>query len=266
VRVTAPAQKHPSGIVDIHSHILWGLDDGVRSMDESLRMLSDAAAAGTAHIVATPHANDEFHFDPAIISERIAELQIASAGSLRIHRGCDFHLSAQNIEDALHNPAKYTINGGPYLLVEFPDMFISPASEHILGRLRESGMIPVITHPERNLVLQRDLARVKRWAAAGYLVQVTGLSLLGRFGKAARESAWALIESGAAHIVASDAHDPEDRHARLDEVRTAVAERAGNEAAEMLFENNPGAVITGAPVMVSPPLPRPRRKWYRFGR
>ncbi|MGA3023404.1 MAG: CpsB/CapC family capsule biosynthesis tyrosine phosphatase [Bryobacteraceae bacterium] len=252
-------------MIDIHSHILRGVDDGVRTLEESVAILRDAAGAGTTDIVATPHANDEFRFDPHLIGSRIAELRSLAEKLPRIHRGCDFHLSASNIEDALQNPAKYTINGHRYLLVEFPDMFISPATEQILSLLAGRGMTPVITHPERNPVLHRDIARLSRWAAQGYLLQVTALSLLDRFGKAARESAWELIECGAAHIVASDAHHPDDRHARLDEAYRVVTARAGEERAAMLFVVNPGAVVEGREVMSSTPLARPR-KWYQLGR
>jgi protein-tyrosine phosphatase len=251
-------------VIDIHSHVLWGIDDGVRTLDESLAILRDAASAGTADIVATPHANDEFKFDPDLIDSRIAELRSRPEKLPRIHRGCDFHLSASNIEDALRNPAKYTIDGKRYLLVEFPDMFISPATEQILGLLAGRGMTPVITHPERNPVLVRDVGRLRGWAERGYLVQVTALSLLDRFGNAARETAWELIESGAAHVVASDAHHPDDRHARLDEAYRAVVARVGEDRAAMLFVVNPGAVVEGFEVMSS--LVERPRKWYRFWR
>jgi len=149
--------------------------------------------------------------------------------------------------------------------VEFPDMFISPATEQILSRLAGGGMTPVITHPERNPVLRRDMARLGMWAARGYLLQVTALSLLDRFGKSAREAAWELVESGLAHVVASDAHHPADRHARLDEAYRAVAARVGEERAEMLFVANPGAVVEGYEVMASSQVERPR-KWYQFWR
>jgi protein-tyrosine phosphatase len=252
-------------MIDIHSHVLWGVDDGVRTLEESVAILRDAAAAGTTAIVATPHANDEFKFDPDLIGSRIAELRGRPERLPRIYSGCDFHLSASNIEDALRNPAKYTINGKRYLLVEFPDMFISPATEQILALLAGRGMTPVITHPERNPALRRDIARLRGWAERGYLLQVTALSLLDRFGNSARESAWELVESGAAHVVASDAHHPEDRHARLDDAYRAVAARAGEERAEMLCVVNPGAVVEGYEVMPSSPLERPR-KWYQLWR
>ena len=119
------------GFTDIHSHILYGVDDGAKTLEESLGMLQLAAASGTTDIVATPHVNGQFEFDPELIDERIAELSARSA--VRIHRGCDFHLEAENIEDAIANPDKYTINNRGYLLVEFPDLSIFTSTDEILS-------------------------------------------------------------------------------------------------------------------------------------
>ena len=160
----------------------WGLDDGVTSLEESLALLRDAYAAGTTDLVATPHCNGEFRFDPELVDRRIAELRSQPDLIPRLHRGCDLHLSARNIEEALRNPSKYTVNGKRYLLVEFPDVFVSSAMDRILARLADHAMTPVITHPERNPALQADPIRVTRWAEAGWLIQITAQSLLGRFG------------------------------------------------------------------------------------
>jgi len=252
-------------MIDVHSHILWGLDDGVKSLEESLAVLRDAYAAGTTDIVATPHSNDQFRFEPETIDARISELRAQPDRIPRVHRGCDFHLSAQNIQEALDNPRKYTVNGKCYLLVEFPDLFVSPAMEGILAQLAARGMTPVITHPERNPALQADTARVKKWAASGWLVQVTALSLRGRFGAMAMKVAWDLIETGTAHILASDAHDPKDRHAKLDEARNAVTARFGEDRAEMLLVSNPAAVIHGYDAERAMPF-TPPRKWFQFWR
>ena len=111
-------------MIDIHSHILPGLDDGPESVDESVAMLRIAAEAGTTDIVATPHSNLDYSFDPEQISERIAELSEAAGPAPHIHRGCDFLLSYDNIQDALANPTRYTINHRGYLLVEFSDLLI----------------------------------------------------------------------------------------------------------------------------------------------
>src|SRR5689334_22914850 len=114
-------------MIDIHSHILWGVDDGAATLDESLKMLGIAAASGTTDIVATPHASSAFPLNSAVLLSRYEELESRHTGLPRIHRGCDFHLSAGNIQDALQNPTKYTINAGRYLMVELPETF-SPAS------------------------------------------------------------------------------------------------------------------------------------------
>jgi len=98
-------------MVDIHSHVLWGMDDGAPTIEVSLEMLRVAADAGTTDIVATPHSNAEFEYQPALIAERIEELTRKTGGKPRIHRGCDLHLSFDNIVEAIATPGKYSING-----------------------------------------------------------------------------------------------------------------------------------------------------------
>src|ERR1700683_4597300 len=97
-------------MVDIHSHVLWGMDDGAPTIEVSLEMLRVAAAAGTTDIVATPPSNGEFEYQPALIAERIEELTRQTGGAPRIHRGCDLHLSFDNIVEAVENPAQFSIN------------------------------------------------------------------------------------------------------------------------------------------------------------
>lgn len=147
--------------VDIHAHILHGLDDGARSLEESCAMLAMAAAGGTTDIVATPHANSRYPWDPARVDARLAELDERSP--LRVHRGCDFRLQPDTIEDALAHPAKYTINGRSYLLVEFPELSLFSHTEHVLERLIDVGLAPVITHPERHRSLPGRHADLAHW-------------------------------------------------------------------------------------------------------
>src|SRR5438132_10850962 len=112
-------QSDPIGLMDIHSHILWDLDDGAQNPEQSFVMLNMAAANGTTDIVATPHANREYIYRPELIAERVAELRESFPELPRIHTGCDFHLNVANINDGPKNPHKYTINGLNYLLVDF---------------------------------------------------------------------------------------------------------------------------------------------------
>lgn len=239
-------------MVDIHSHVVWGVDDGAPSIEVSLHLLRDAAAAGTTRIAATPHSNGEFFYDKPLIEERIAQLNENMGGKLQVVRGCDLHLSFDNVVEAIGDPKKFSLNGTRYVLVEFSDFTIPSSMDGVLDRFLANDLVPVLTHPERNPILQRDEKRVPKWVDMGCLVQVTALSILGGFGKSAHESAHRLLSKGLVHIVASDAHDPVRRHARLDESRSAVASRYGDAAATLMFETNPGRILDGKIVADGP--------------
>ena len=235
-------------MVDIHSHVVWGLDDGATDIEQSLSMLRAAAASGTTDIVATPHSNAEFTYQAELLEERMRELALRTGGTPRIHRGCDFHLSFDNIDEVLQGLGRYSINGKQYLLVECPDFHVGKHTEKVLQRLIDSGVVPIVTHPERNPVLQEDLSRVEEWVELGCLVQVTALSISGGFGRKAGGTASRLLARGLVHVVASDAHDPEHRHPRLDEAYGIVRSRYGEEEADTLFTHNPQAIIDGVPL------------------
>jgi protein-tyrosine phosphatase len=252
-----------TGYVDIHSHILYGVDDGARTREQSVKMLEVAFQAGTSDIVATPHANGHYAFTPTAIAEQIAELSADTA--VRIYPGCDFHLEFENIEDALAHPTKYTINHKTYLLVEFPDFGIFSETDAILARLIDGGMAPIITHPERNRELQRRLDDIARWVRLGCYVQVTAGSYTGTFGRGAKRCASELMQRGLTHFVASDAHDVHFRSPSLSEAYSLLAEEWGEQLIRPLFVENPRAVLTGDAVNVERRSHHARRRaWYRF--
>lgn len=234
-------------MIDIHSHVLPGIDDGAATIEVSLEMLRLAGQHGTTDIVATPHANLEYRFDGERNEALRAELMSRSDSGVRVHLGCDFHLAFENIEDALRHPRKYTINGGNYLLVEFSDLIIFKTTSDIFGNLLGAGMIPVITHPERNLLLQQRLKEIREWVGMGCGIQVTAQSLLGDFGSKARKFSETLMDEGLVHVIASDAHDPVRRPPVLDKARDEVAGRWGERTAALCLSMNPGAVLSGLP-------------------
>jgi protein-tyrosine phosphatase len=255
-------------MIDIHSHVVWGLDDGATDMEQSLSMLRAAANSGTTDIVATPHSNAEFSYQADLLEERIRQLSACTGGKPRIYRGCDFHLSFDNIDDLLERPAKYSINGKQYLLVECPDFHVGKHTEKVLQRLIDCGIVPVVTHPERNPVLQRDLSRLEEWVELGCLVQVTALSISGGFGRTACAAAGRLLDQGLVHVVASDAHDPQYRHARLDEACGIVRSRFGEEQSDTLFTLNPQAILNGGQLAGGKQVPHDTasRHWWQFWR
>lgn len=249
-------------MIDIHSHVLYGLDDGAKTPDDSLAMLRVAAECGTTDLVATPHANLIYRYQPALIAERLAEL--AGASPVRLYSGCDFHLSFDNIQDAIDHPEKYTINAKSYLLVEFSDMLIFRNTSEIFGRLQDAGMIPVVTHPERNALLRQRLEAITAWIEAGARIQITAQSLTGRFGSRAQQFSQTLLDRGLAHFVASDAHDCEHRPPKLNEAHAWLTRHYGESAADLLCIENPKAALEGAPVQHLP-ASEPR-KWYQLWR
>jgi protein-tyrosine phosphatase len=249
-------------MIDLHSHVLPGLDDGSPSLEESVAMLHLAAQTGVTDLVASPHANPAFRFDPETVERQLDELREFAPPGLRLHYGCDFHLSFDNIQDALAHPARYTIDHGPYLLVEFSDLLIPKTTDEVFTRMLGAGMIPIVTHPERNPLLWRRLDQIARWTSAGCRMQITAQSFLGRFGKEARDVARRLVELGLAHVVASDAHDSQDRPPRLDLAYRHVSKRWGEPVAQRLFLENPRSVLSGEKTPEAPPAKA--RTWRRF--
>ena len=176
-----------------------------------------------------------YAYRPELVEQRISELTEAAAGVVRIHRGCDFHLYYENIQQALENPARFTINQKRYLLVEFSDVMILDSASEVFNRMLAAGTTPVITHPERNALLARSLDQITRWVPAGCRVQVTAHSFLGRFGRRAKAAAVRLIERGLVHFIASDAHDTEHRPPVMDVAYRYIAKEYGKVCAETLF-------------------------------
>ena len=239
------ADAPPQALIDIRSHILWGLDDGPSSLDQSVAMLKLAAEHGTTDIVATPSASFERPFDPEMVAQRLAELRARMHGSIRIHAGCDFHFGYGNIRDALANPHKYAINGLNHLLVEFPDTVIPPATDEILGKFRRENLVPIIAHPERNPILQQSGERLKAWLSIGCVLQVTARSLSGHFGKIEQRCAWDLLHDGLVHVIASDARDVLHHPPRLDGAWRLLKQELGEDVAKRLLIDNPSVILRG---------------------
>ncbi|SRR5579884_26523 len=253
-------------MVDIHCHLLPGVDDGPADEATALAMCAMAAESGVTDVVATPHANATFAFYPQQNEEKRRRLQDAVGDRLRIHLGCDFHLSYENIEAALSSPGRFTINQKQYLLVEFSDQVIAQGTSEIFEKMRAAGLVPIITHPERNPLLRNHHARLAAWVRRGCLIQITADSVLGRFGRQAESAAISMLDANLAHIIASDGHDLKRRPPVLAECFQFVVDRWGEQKAHALFENAPRAVIEGNPVTVNRPRRRARKKWWAFWR
>jgi protein-tyrosine phosphatase len=232
-------------MVDVHCHILPGLDDGAADMEESLAMVQAAIEEGITHIVATPHSSNEYGFNYARVRQLCEQLQRLIGDRLELATGCDFHINLENLEALRVDAPRFCINQRSYLLVEFSEFSIAPTMNHTLHELQLMGLRPIITHPERNAILQGQPGRLATWVQIGCFVQVTAGSLTGGFGAKSKEDAMRWIGEGLVHFVASDAHNMSWRPLRLQPAYDVVRERFGEDKAQALFVDNPLAAFEG---------------------
>jgi protein-tyrosine phosphatase len=246
-------------MIDLHAHILPGLDDGVSTVEEACELARRAAADGVTAIAATPHVREDYPTTPAQMEAAVGALRqnlrvadiavdILPGGEIALDR-----LSLLDREDLL----RFSLaQSGRYLLVEFPYVGWPLALETSLWKVQAAGLVPIIGHPERNREVQERPGLLAPIVAGGTLVQVTAASLDGRLGRSSQRTALALLKDGAAHLIASDAHGAAVREAGLADAVAAVDDAP---LARYLTEEVPAAIVAGDTLPVRPVRTRTRR-------
>jgi protein-tyrosine phosphatase len=219
------------------------VDDAPKSWDVSVAICRLAAADGITHMVATPHANDRYAYDREFLKGEVAHLQGLVGDALKLSLGCDFHLSYENMQSAVETPERYCIGESRYLLVEFSNFNIPQQLDTWLLEMCERGYTPILTHPERNPILQESTERILKWVKEGCAVQITASAITGSWGDRARHAAQNLLKKRVVHFLATDAHDTLHRPPILSAARKLAAKEYGEALATALVESNPSAVI-----------------------
>ena len=231
---------------DLHSHILPAIDDGAKTIAESLDMLAIAADCGTKTIIATPHVI-EGSWLPSWedITRSTAELNHAasSAGlNITILPGAEVAVT-MDILNRITGPGPYCINSSHYILVELPATHIPPFADEFLFTLQARGITPIIAHPERHPELGKNPQILMGWINKGILTQLNGSSITGRMGERTMKTAELLLVNHMAHVIGSDAHSPRHRTPRLTETKTKLHTLVGTDYATELLITNPQAIV-----------------------
>lgn len=247
-------------MIDIHSHIIPGADDGSSSEEESLRMLKTAYESGVAVIAATPH------YDPASgfprcsfdeLNERLLALRRAAEREripIEIARGMEIFAS-EELPELLEEGRVWTLAHTRYFLVEFSFVAEAEYCTRILRRCRQKGFLPIVAHPERYKFIQERPQTAYEWCRSGYALQLNKGSILGRFGEHSRVTAMRLVSHGLAACAASDAHGAERRTTQMRGVKSILSEDFGEDHAGLLLERNPARILAGKGLQGFEPFP-----------
>jgi protein-tyrosine phosphatase len=241
-------------MVDLHAHILPGIDDGPKELAEAEEMCSLAYQDGIRTIVATPHVG-KFPNTFQIITQKREELQnkIDSEGiDLRLVCGADFEFSP-DIFTQIEKKTIITINNSRYILLDIPFFLMPPNICGLVERMIQRGIVPIITHPERCLQIQQDLKLLYDIVKAGALVQITASSITGKMGGQAQDTVRLILKYDLAHIIASDTHGLHNRPPLLSEAVELASRISSRSMVSAMVSTIPQLIIENACVEVSQP-------------
>ena len=239
-------------MIDLHSHILPGLDDGAKSLEESLAMARMAVDSGVTAMAATPHCADdrtrEVYASLQLLKEALEESEIP----LKLFLGMEIFGTSATAR-LLRENKLFTLNGSRYPLIEFDFHSDGIEQTRILESVCRAGYRPVIAHPERYSYVLQDPCLVDRWYRMGCLIQVNRGSLMGRFGQRTQSLAYALVDRGFAAAVSSDAHSPRIRTTWMADVNKLLSAEFSPRCARMLLQENPEKILKNEMILPGQP-------------
>ncbi|MCQ2471004.1 MAG: hypothetical protein MJ147_03100 [Clostridia bacterium] len=241
-------------MIDLHCHILHGIDDGSLSLSESLIMAQSALSGGTRKIVATPHYFNSYQ-NPEPVSKAQVKRTFNELKSFLKQNRCpvELYLGAEqygvsDISDIIENDDLITINDSRYLLIEFSLDDDVERAKYVISQLEEYDIVPVLAHPERYEFIQEEPSKAFWFLKHGCLLQVNKGSITGRFGSEPEGISHWLLREHMAHVVASDSHGPYQRTANMSEAFQYTCYSCGERYAYDVFEGNPQRILNDEPI------------------
>lgn len=243
-------------MVDIHNHILFGIDDGAQNEQDTIDMAREAVANGITDIIATPHHKIGVYenYGPKIIelTAQVNELIKGEGIELTVHPSQEIRIYGDVIEDLKSGKALPLKEGSPYVLIEFPSHEVPSYTEQLFTKMALEGYVPIIAHPERNSELQKNPNKLAQLIELGALAQVTAGVVVGRLGEYSQSIADLMIKHQMIHFVASDAHNVTARNFFMDDCYDYIAANYGQEYVDR-FKDNAQKVLSGEAIRyVSP--------------
>jgi protein-tyrosine phosphatase len=241
-------------LIDIHHHCLPGVDDGPAEWDEAVAMCRMAAEEGIEAIVCTPHVlRGRWRTPPREeLQSRIETLRAKTNDTPRLLLGSEYFFAHDMAEVLESGESVLPLAGSRYVLFELAANAVPPMIDQPLYRVQLDGWIPVIAHPERNLVFQSRPELLASLVNLGARTQVTATSLTGAFGSEARRAAELFLERRLVHFIATDAHNTTKRSPRIREAMATLSELVGDDVANALTVRNPRAVTENRPLDYQP--------------
>lgn len=253
-------------MVDMHSHLLFGVDDGTKTIEDALCIVEKAVRAGITDMIATPHAfNPRYHVSAEKVNENTKLLVDAIRMEdlpINIHMGQEVRLHEQLIRN-LNIGEAMTLAGSRYLLLELPSHSIPFYTANIIQSVLSEGKIPIIAHPERNRAIAEKPERLERLVRLGALAQVTAGSLSGYFGKKVQKLALELTKLNLIHTYGSDVHDLKNRPFLFNEGLDYLEKKKHHNLVDILLENNE-RILKDEALIISEPETPVLRKWWKL--
>ncbi|WP_186667733.1 tyrosine-protein phosphatase [Sporosarcina sp. BP05] len=255
-------------MIDMHCHILFGVDDGPKTIEDTLRILEQAAQEGITDMIATPHAfSPHFHVPRNEIEgqiELLKDVVQAAKNPITLHTGQEVRLCENLVEKLLMGDA-LTLANSRYLLLELPTQSVPAYTINIIQSLLEEGIIPIIAHPERNRAIAEKPERLERLVRHGALAQITAGSVAGHFGKNIQKLSLQLIEANLIHTYGSDVHNVMTRPALFEKGLNYLEKKKLQDIADILLENNERILRDEYFELLEPETPILRKWWQLIG-